>query len=76
MSQIIRDIRFSVRLSDDEKAELNKLSDQLNLDKSATVRYALKLLSQSQIRPNIGIFTTLQQQEIPIQFNDKESHDR
>jgi predicted transcriptional regulator len=75
MSQITRDIRFSVRLSDDEKAELNKLSDSLNLDKSATVRHALKLLSQSQIRPNIGIFTTLQQQEIPIQFDHKESHD-
>lgn len=77
MSQITRDNRFTVRLSDDEKADLGQLSDQLQLDKSATVRHALKLLSQSQsrMRPNTGVFTTVNQQEILIQVDHKESHE-
>lgn len=75
MSQITRDNRFTVRLSDDEKADLGQLSDQLQLDKSATLRHALKLLSQSRIRPSTGVFTTVNQQEILIQVDHKESHE-
>jgi hypothetical protein len=76
MSQVARDNRLTVRLSDGEKVELKKLSDHLKLDKSATVRYALKTLLQDQTRPQSGVFTTLNQQEILIQFDYKESHDR
>lgn len=75
MSQIVRDTRFTVRLSDEEKAELEQLSEQLKLDKSATVRHALKALSQQQIKLDFGVFTTLHQQHIPIQFNLKESNE-
>lgn len=73
MSQIARDNRFTVRLSDEEKAELEQLSKQLELDKSATVRHALKSLSQQQIRLDSGVFTTIHQQHIPIQFKPEES---
>jgi len=71
---IVRDNRFTVRLSDDEKSELEQLSDQLQLDKSATVHHALKLLSVRQTHLKAGVFTALnQQQPIPIQFDLKES---
>jgi predicted transcriptional regulator len=76
MSQIVRDNRLTVRLSEDEKSELKNLADQLKLDKSATVRHALKVMSQDQTRPQSGVFTTVNQQEILIQFDHKESHDR
>lgn len=75
MSQIVRDNRFTVRLSDNEKAELEQLSIQLKLDKSATVRRALRLLSSRQAQLQSGVFSTLQQQHIPIEFNHKESHE-
>ena len=76
MSQIVRDNRFTVRLSDEEKAELEQLSDHLQFDKSATVRHALKRLSISQTSLNTGVFTAFnQQQPIPIQFDHKESDD-
>ena len=71
---IARDNRFTVRLSDDEKSELEHLSDQLHLDKSATVRRALKLLSARQTHLKTGVFTALnQQQPMPIEFDHKES---
>ena len=76
MSQIIRDNRLTVRLSDDEKAQLAQLSDQLGLDKSATVRHALKSLTHTQVRPQSGIFTVSNQLQIPIHFDHQESHDR
>ena len=73
---IARNNRFTVRLSDDEKSELEQLSEQLHLDKSATVRHALKQLSIRQTHLKAGIFTALnQQQPIPIQFDHKESDD-
>lgn len=75
MSQIVRNNRFTVRLSDDEKAELDRLSDHLELDKSATVRHALKLLSARNTSVQAGVFTTIHQQHIPIQFNYKESNE-
>lgn len=76
MSQIVRDNRLTIRLSDDEKADLEQLSGHLKLDKSATVRYALKTLLQDRTRPQSGVFTTVNQQEILVQFDHKESHDR
>ena len=76
MSQIVRDNRFTVRLSDDEKAELDRLSDRMNLDKSATVRHALKSFSKKQIRPQAGVFMTTKQLQFPIQFDSKETDER
>lgn len=74
MSQIVRDNRFTVRLSDEEKVELEQLSDRLQLDKSATMRHALKQLSTRQPHLKAGVFTAFnQQQSIPIQFDHKES---
>lgn len=73
MSQIARDNRFTVRLSDEEKVELKQLSDRLQLGKSATVRHALRLLSRQNMRLKAGVFTTLHQQHIPIQFDHEES---
>lgn len=72
---IARDNRFTVRLSDAEKADLEQLSAQLELDKSATIRRALKFLCRKRTHPQSGVFTTLDDQQFPIQFNRKESHE-
>jgi len=76
MTPITRNNRFTLRLSDDEKAELEQLSDHLNLDRSATVRHALKSFSKKQIRPQAGVFMTTKQLQFPIQFDSKETDER
>lgn len=76
MTPITRNKRFTLRLSDDEKVELGQLADQLNLDKSETVRQALKSFSKRKIRPQAGVFMTTNQLQFPIQFDNKETHER
>ena len=76
MTPITRNNRFTLRLSDDEKGELEQLADHLNLDKSATVRQALKSFSKRKIRPQAGVFMTTNQLQFPIQFDSKESDER
>jgi len=76
MITITRNNRFTLRLSDDEKVELEQLADHLNLDKSATVRQALKSFSKKQIRPQAGVFMTTNQLQFPIQFDSKETDER
>ena len=76
MTPINRNNRFTLRLSDDEKADLERLADHLNLDKSATVRQALKSFSKKQIRPQAGVFMTTNQLQFPIQFDNKETDER
>jgi hypothetical protein len=76
MTPITRNNRFTLRLSDDEKAELEQLSNHLNLDKSATVRHALKSFSKKKIRPQAGVFMTTNQLQFPIQFDSKETDER
>ena len=76
MTSITRNKRFTLRLSDDEKVELEQLADHLNLDKSATVRQALKSFSKRKIRPQAGVFMTTKQLQFPIQFDNKETDER
>ena len=57
---IIRDCSFTVRLSQEEKAELETLAEQFGMDKSAAVRRALKqALSGQQTLARKGCFVTV-----------------
>lgn len=66
---VIRDYSFTVRLSADERAELEALASQWELDKSATVRRALQMAAQIALHdhqqlPQSGHFVTLQPEAV------------
>jgi hypothetical protein len=57
---ITRDCSFTVRLSREEKAELETLADQFGMDKSAAVRRALKqAMSDQRTLAHTGCFVTV-----------------
>ena len=71
---VARDYSFTVRLSADERAELEALAAQWGLDKSATVRRALQMaLSERQRLPQSGHFVALQPAVVsfPVRLNGK-----
>jgi len=68
-----------VRLSADERAELEALAMQWGLDKSATVRRALQTaLSERQRLPQSGHFVALQPEAVsfPVRLSGKAADDR
>ena len=77
--EISRDYRLTVRLSVDEKAQLDALTERLGLDMSATVRKALQLTySCVQPLPANGHFVPLDAGDVtfPIRLSGKGDHDR
>lgn len=62
---VARDYSFTMRLSADERAELEALATQWRLDKSATVRRALHIaLNERQRLPQSGHFVALQPEAV------------
>jgi hypothetical protein len=71
---VVRDYSFTVRLSADERAELEALASQWGLDKSTTVRRALQMaLSARQHLPQSGHFVALQPEAVsfPVRLSGK-----
>ena len=77
---VVRDSSFTVRLSAEERAHLDTLAAQWQLDKSATLRRALQLalseqprLSQSNHLPQSGHFVALQPEAVsfPVRLSGK-----
>jgi uncharacterized protein (DUF2336 family) len=71
---ITRDYSFTVRLSAEERAQLDALAAQWNMDKSATVRRALQMaLSERQRLPQAGHFVAVQPEEVsfPVRLSGK-----
>lgn len=71
---ITRDYSFTVRLSADERAQLEALAAQLKLDKSATVRRALQMaLAERQRLPQSGRFVVVQTEDVtfPVRLSGK-----
>lgn len=71
---IVRDYSFTVRLSAEERAQLEALAGQWNLDKSATVRRALQMaLSERQHLPQSGRFVAVQTEDVifPVRLSGK-----
>jgi len=71
---VVRDYSFTVRLSAEERAQLEALAGQLNLDKSATVRRALQMaLADRQRLPQTGHFVSVQAEEVtfPVRLSGK-----
>lgn len=76
---VVRDYSFTVRLSAEERAELETLASQWGLDKSATVRRALQMaLSERQHLPQTGHFVALQPEAVsfPVRLSGKAADDR
>lgn len=76
---VARDYSFTVRLSADERAELEALAAQWALDKSATVRRALQMaLSERQPLPQSGHFVSLQPEAVsfPVRLSGRAADDR
>ena len=76
---VVRDTSFTVRLSAEEKAELEGLAEQWGLDKSATARRALQLASnERQSLPQSGYFLALQPAAVsfPVRLSGKAADDR
>lgn len=74
---VIRDYSFTVRLSAEERAQLEALAAQWNLDKSATVRRALQLtLAERQRLPQSGRFVVVQTDDVtfPVRLSGKAAH--
>lgn len=74
---VIRDYSFTVRLSADERAQLEALAAQWNLDKSATVRRALQMaLAERQHLPQSGRFVVVQTEDVtfPVRLSGKAAH--
>ena len=74
---ISRDYSFTVRLSPEEKAELEQLAQRFKLDKSATVRRALHLTlatSKTQLTET-GLFVPLRAEELvfPVRLSGKDA---
>ena len=63
---ISRDYSFTVRLSPEEKAELEQLADRFKLDKSATVRRVLQLTlaTSKSTLSDTGLFVPLRAEEL------------
>jgi hypothetical protein len=63
---VIRDYSLTVRLSADEKVQLETLAERLNLDKSATVRRALQLaqVGDKSRLPTSGQFVPLPAEDL------------
>ena len=80
MSEFVtRDYSFTVRLSPEEKAALEALAMQWQLDKSATVRRALQMaLIERQSLPQSGHFVALQPEVVsfPVRLSEKAADDR
>lgn len=77
--EISRNYRLTVRLSVDEKAQLDALTEQLGLDMSATVRKALQLTYLGvQPLPANGHFVPVDADGMtfPIRLSGKGDHDR
>ena len=69
MSATKRKHSITVRLSPEEKAHLQDLADQLDLDKSATMRHALAQIVSAPALPAKGCFSPLDTQTfIPIRL--------
>jgi uncharacterized protein (DUF2336 family) len=71
---VIRDYSFTVRLSAEERAQLEALATQWNLDKSATVRRALQTaLAERQRLPQSGHFVAVQTEDVtfPVRLSGK-----
>lgn len=80
---VARDTSFTVRLSAQEKAELEALAEQWGLDKSATVRRALQIAAQTASSerlslPQSGHFVALQPAAVsfPVRLSGKAADDR
>ena len=69
MSATKRKHSITVRLSSEEQAQLDELADQLDLDKSATMRHALAQMVSAPALPKAGSFSPLDTQTfIPIRL--------
>ena len=69
MSANKRKHSVTVRLSPEEKAQLDDVADQLDLDKSATMRHALAQIVSAPALPQTGCFSPLDTQTlIPIRL--------
>ncbi len=74
---IKRDYSFTVRLSPGEKAALEALAERFDLNKSATVRRALKLtLASEQPLPSVGRFVPFNAEELafPVRLSGKDTN--
>jgi hypothetical protein len=56
---VARDTSFTVRLSADEREQLDRLAARWQLDKSATLRRALQHAANERHLPQSGYFVTL-----------------
>jgi hypothetical protein len=76
---VTRDYSLTVRLSAEEKAALETLVERFDLDKSATVRYALLLAANDgrATLPQHGQFVPLNNEgiTIPVRLSGKASDD-
>ena len=76
---VTRDYSLTVRLSAEEKAALETLAERFDLDKSATVRYALLLAANDgqATLPQRGQFVPLNNERItiPVRLSGKASDD-
>lgn len=71
---VIRDYSFTVRLSAEERAQLEALAAQWGLDKSATVRRALQMApAGGQPLPAVGCFVPLHVEDVafPVRLSGK-----
>jgi len=69
MSATKRKHSITVRLSPEEKDQLDTLADQLDMDKSATMRHALAQIVSAPALPAKGCFSPLDTQFlIPIRL--------
>ena len=74
---ITRDYSFTVRLSPEERANLEQLAQHFDLDKSATVRRALHLTlaSSKSTLTATGLFVPLRAEELafPVRLSGKDA---
>ena len=71
---VMRDSSFTVRLSAEERAQLDTLAAQWHLDKSATLRRALQMaLSERPSLPQAGRFVLVQAEDVsfPVRLSGK-----
>jgi hypothetical protein len=75
---VARNHNFTVRLSAEERAELETLAAQWEMDKSATVRRALqRALNERQRLPQSGHFVAVQTENtsFPVRLSGKVADD-
>jgi len=77
---VTRDYSFTVRLSPEEKAHLEQLSERFNLDKSATVRRALQLtlMTSKATLTETGLFVPFRAEDLafPVRLSGKDADER